>query len=230
MDHWGVYHFNAIPNLPTGNLLQDWWIWISNAGPRRNIGLLSRRWVYTIYNVLLTVRLIKTEIHTVRIKYSTLPYNIARVFKLVCVGTPVQKCECEIDAAAHSTSLTEESSGMEMDHMVSLVPDALALEKGTGWVWLRPDLPPLGWNGPTCTGRLLFVDCSLHVYLSVEVFASSSCVFLFALPVVFPLFLSLICLAWSWFMAGVLDIFQSGLFLITSISENWTSTACELHY
>lgn len=41
---------------------------------------------------------------------------------------------CEIDATACSTSLTEESSGMEMDHMVTvtMVPDALALEKGIG--------------------------------------------------------------------------------------------------
>lgn len=42
---------------------------------------------------------------------------------------------CEIDATACSASLTEDSSGMEMDHMltVSMVPDALALEKGIGW-------------------------------------------------------------------------------------------------
>lgn len=41
---------------------------------------------------------------------------------------------CEIDATACSASLTEDSSGMEMDHMltVSMVPDALALEKGIG--------------------------------------------------------------------------------------------------
>ena len=56
------------------------------------------------------------------------------VFMSVCV--PAQKCiqSCEIDATACSTSLTEESSGMEMDHMltVTVVPDALALEKGIG--------------------------------------------------------------------------------------------------
>lgn len=52
----------------------------------------------------------------------------------VYVYLPVQKCICEIDATACSTSLTEESSGMEMDHMVTvtMVPDALALEKGIG--------------------------------------------------------------------------------------------------
>lgn len=42
--------------------------------------------------------------------------------------------ECEIDATVCSTSLTEESSGMEMDLMVtvSMVPDALALKEGIG--------------------------------------------------------------------------------------------------
>lgn len=52
----------------------------------------------------------------------------------VYVYLPVQKCVHEIDATACSTSLTEESSGMEMDHMVTvtMVPDALALEKGIG--------------------------------------------------------------------------------------------------
>lgn len=55
-----------------------------------------------------------------------------------CVGVDVYvfMCtwSCEIDATACSTSLTEESSGMEMDHMVTvtMVPDALALEKGIG--------------------------------------------------------------------------------------------------
>ena len=40
----------------------------------------------------------------------------------------------EIDAAACSASLTEESSGLEMDYMVTvtMVPDALALKKGIG--------------------------------------------------------------------------------------------------
>lgn len=42
--------------------------------------------------------------------------------------------DCEINAAVCSASLTEDSSGMEMDFMltVSMVPDALALEKGIG--------------------------------------------------------------------------------------------------
>lgn len=46
-----------------------------------------------------------------------------------------EKClPSESDARACSASLTEESSGMEMDHMVTvnMVPDALALEKGIG--------------------------------------------------------------------------------------------------
>lgn len=32
---------------------------------------------------------------------------------------------------------------MDMDHMVTvtMVPDALALKTGIGWVWLRTDLP-----------------------------------------------------------------------------------------
>lgn len=44
------------------------------------------------------------------------------------------KMNCEIDAAACSTSLTEESSGMEMDPMLTeaMMPDALGLEKGIG--------------------------------------------------------------------------------------------------
>lgn len=41
---------------------------------------------------------------------------------------------CDIDAIACSTSLTEDSSGMEMDFMLTMtrVPDALVLKKGIG--------------------------------------------------------------------------------------------------
>lgn len=53
-----------------------------------------------------------------------------------CVYGSSEMCTwpCEIDATACSTSPTEESSGMEMDHMVTvtMVPDALALKKGIG--------------------------------------------------------------------------------------------------
>lgn len=40
----------------------------------------------------------------------------------------------ETDATACSTSLAEESSGLEMDYMVTvtMMPDALALNKGIG--------------------------------------------------------------------------------------------------
>lgn len=130
---------------------------------------------------------------------------------------------CEIDATACSASLTEESSGMEMDHMVT---DALALKKGIRWVWLRTDLPPLGWGGLNCTICLLFVDCvpqclfTVCLSISGSVCYSFSCLFLSTLPVVCTLFLFLwLCLAWSWFIAGFLDIFHYGLFLITFIPK-----------
>lgn len=40
----------------------------------------------------------------------------------------------EIDATACPASLTEESSGMEMDYMVAgtMLPDALAVQEGIG--------------------------------------------------------------------------------------------------
>lgn len=52
----------------------------------------------------------------------------------MCASSEMYTWSCDIDATACSTSLTEESSGMEMDHMltVTMVPDALALKKGIG--------------------------------------------------------------------------------------------------
>lgn len=93
---------------------------------------------------------------------------------------------------------------------------------------LALDRSKLGWDGLNCTVCSLFVDWSLYVCLLVDVFASFSS--LHCLWSSLCCFLSLICLAWSCFIAGVLDFFQAGLFLITFIPENWTHSACELHY
>lgn len=111
-----------------------------------------------------------------------------------------------------------------MDHMVTvtMVPDALALEKGIGWVWLQTDLPPLGWDGLNCTICSLFVNCVLHCLLIVCLSVSGSLckLFLFALPVVLALFLfSFVCLARFWFIAGFWEIFHYGLLLITFIPK-----------
>lgn len=96
---------------------------------------------------------------------------------------------CEIDAAACSASLTEDSSGMEMDFMltVSMVPDALALEKGIGWVWLWTSLSPWGWNRLNCAARSLFVDCYNALFVC--------CVFIRSALAcqLFPFLLSLAC-------------------------------------
>lgn len=154
-----------------------------------------------------------------------------------CLCVYVSSEMCEIDATACSTSLTEESSGMEMDHMVTvtMVPDALALKKGIGWVWLRTDLPPQGWDGLHCTIFSLFVDCVVHclliVYLSVDLFARSSCLFLIALPVVFTLFLFFLSL----FVLVLVHCCLFGYFPLWAVfnhfySKNWTHSACELHY
>lgn len=75
-----------------------------------------------------------------------------------------------------------------MDHMVTLtmVPDALVLEKGIGWVWLQ--MSTLGWDGLHCT-FCTFVCCLQHCQLIM--FASSSCLLLHPLNLFFALYLFL---------------------------------------
>ena len=141
------------------------------------------------------------------------------VWVYVCVRS--EMCTWSCDATACSTFLTEESSGMEMDHMVTLtmVPDALALEKGIGWVWLPTDLPPLGRGFLNCTICTLCDDHVPHCLFIALLICLWVC--LLALPVSS----SLPCL-WSslyfssctfvWlgfcFMAWLLDTFPYGLF------------------
>lgn len=52
----------------------------------------------------------------------------------VCARSKMCTLLCETDATACRTSLTEESSGMEVDYMVTgaVVPDALAVKEGIG--------------------------------------------------------------------------------------------------
>ena len=60
-------------------------------------------------------------------------YNVC-MYECVYAILDMMTFECEIDATVCSTSLTEESSGMGMDLMVSvpMMPDTLALEEGIG--------------------------------------------------------------------------------------------------
>lgn len=90
---------------------------------------------------------------------------------------------CDIDAIACSTSLTEDSSGMEMDFMLTMtrVPDALVLKKGIGWVWLRTIIAPLGWDQLNCTVCSLFVVC--YAALFVYCLFVCQCICLQAIPI-----------------------------------------------
>lgn len=86
------------------------------------------------------------------------------------------------------------------------------------WLSLASDRPTsvgLGWT--KLHSMLLIVDCVLHCLsfcLSVDIFASSSSLFLFALPVICTLFLFLqVCLALLGFgIFSILSCFWSILF------------------
>lgn len=138
---------------------------------------------------------------------------------------------CEIDAVACSTSLTEDSSGMEMDFMVTvtMVPDALALKKGIGWVWLRTFIPPLGWDRLKCTVCSLFDDhytalCLLSVYFSVHLFACFLSLFI-SWPVFFSSVSPLVWFGYS-SLLGFRIFSITLLHLITFILENTLHVNC----
>lgn len=119
-------------------------------------------------------------------------------------------------------------------HSLFCFSDRGILRNGTG---------PHGYSDAWCfsSWQRYWLDwIALHAYcLLTDCMFVSRCVCLVAFPVSSSLhclwsslcfFLFLVCLARSWFIAGVLDVFQSGLFLITFIPEKRTHSARDLHY